>query len=343
MKKKVICLSLAAMLALGAVPVYASDEMGEDVVYQVNREANGDMNVVVDKTTPDLTFAEPLANNGIRMVVDNKELTATGVSVEGRTLVPLRALGEALGATVQWNADKQEIRIEKMLYQADGNGNVTDSNRIILMNIGSKQSLENGVANELDVAPQIIEGSTMVPARAITDFLEATIAWDEASRTVTIKSAITDSPQGARWEQQDLAIGAANSTSEYMKKVNEEVQDEKAKYRAENRPKGDMMAWGYSVNTFSVEKKVNMTDTQVWPGWGLNFTIVGSDDTEKPNLDEQEFKISVVDKSTGSTVYTTTFVYGELETIIGFERNLQVPNQYLDEEKYDYNFFVVVK
>ena len=341
MKKKVMSLILAAMLALGALPAYANDD--ENLVYQVNRNADGHFETVVDKTTPELSFTEPLPNNEIRVVVNNKELTARGVSIDGRTLIPLRALGEALGATVNWDADKQAIRIEKMLYQSDSSGNVTESNRVILMSIGSNESLENGVANALDVAPQIIGASTMVPVRAVTDFLEATVSWDETSRTVRIDPALTDSPQGARWEQRDLAIGATDATDMYVNKVNKEMQEERERYKAENRPKGDMKAWGYGVNTFSIDKKMKMTDDQAWPGWGLNFTITSDEDTDKPSLDEQEFKVSVIDKATFDVVYEMTFVYGELESIIGFERNLQIPDQYLNGDKYDYNFLVVVK
>ena len=170
MKKNVISLTLAAMMALGAVPAYASDAMNENEVWSANLNTEtGELTVLTDNTTPVPAYTA-LPNNEIRVVVNDKELTARGVSIDGRTLVPLRALGEALGADVQWDASKQEIRIEKMLYQSDSKGIVTESNRVILMNIGSKQILKNGTAQELDVAPQIIGGSTMVPVRAVTDF-----------------------------------------------------------------------------------------------------------------------------------------------------------------------------
>lgn len=338
MNKKVISLALAAMMALGAAPAYAEvDITDEEVVYRVNRDSAGNMNVVIDKTTPALTFTEPLPNNEIRMVVDNKELSARGVSIDGRTLVPLRALGEALGATVEWNADKQEIRIEKMLYQADSNGNVTDSNRIILMNIGSKQSQENGVANDLDVAPQIIGGNTMVPARAITDFLEATIDWEEVSRTVTISSALTSSPQGAQWEQQDLAIGAANATSDYIKRVNEGLQEEwlmrEERRRKQDLERGVPSAYGYGVSDVMAFPAVSSKPCLIIEMWAS---------TEKNDLlSEETFIINIMDKGTDTVVYTTKFHYDDYFTLsdgekIYHDKYITVPNQYLNEDKYDY-------
>ena len=345
MKKKVISLTLAAMMALGAVPAYASDEMNENVVWsgQMNTET-GEITVLTDNTTPVPTYTA-LPNNEIRVVVNEKELTARGVSIDGRTLVPLRALGEALGAAVQWDASKQEIRIEKMLYQSDSKGIVTESNRVILMNIGSKQILKNGTAQELDVAPQIINSSTMVPVRAVTDFLEATIDWDETSRTVKVQPSMATSVGGAMVEKQNQQIDFGNAVANRVEEINRQAEIEKEQYKAENRPKGEMKAWGYSVYSFHVDEMMQMSETNVWPGWGLNFSIrdedLGTDNT-KPDVEEQEFKIEVVDKTTKQTVYSTTFIYGDLESVVSHTRNLQIPNQYLNEDKYDYKFSVVV-
>ena len=79
MKKKVISLTLAAMMALGAVPAYASDEMNENVVWSGNLNTEtGELTVNVDNTTPVPTYTA-LPNNEIRVVVNQKELTVRGV------------------------------------------------------------------------------------------------------------------------------------------------------------------------------------------------------------------------------------------------------------------------
>ena len=336
MKKKVISITLAAMMTLGAVPAYASIA-DENVVWEADLNTEtGELTVLTDNTTPTPAYA-PLANNAIRVVVDNKELSATGVSIDGRTLIPLRALGEALGAKVDWNAAKQEIRIEKMLYQADSRGVVTESNRIIIMNVGSKQILKNGTGQDIDVAPQIINGSTMVPVRAVTDFLEATVSWDEASRTVTVQSSPADSSTGALKEQQDMQIGMGGAIANRLEEINRQAEIEEEQYKAENRPKGDMKAWGYSVYSFYADKKDMMTDTQAWPGWGLNFMIRDED----MGKDLAEFRISVVNKDSGVEEYSTTFKYADMERW-GDYRKLVLPQQYLEQELYDYEFSVVV-
>lgn len=337
MKKKVISITLAAMMTLGAVPAYASIA-DENVVWEADLNTEtGELTVLTDNTTPTPAYA-PLANNAIRVVVDNKELPATGVSIDGRTLIPLRALGEALGAKVDWNAAKQEIRIEKMLYQADSRGVVTESNRIIIMNVGSKQILKNGTAQELDVAPQIINGSTMVPVRAVTDFLEATVNWDEASRTVTVQSSKATSVEGALKEQQNQQIDFGNAIANRVEEINRQAEIEKEQYKAENRPKGDMEAWGYEVGWLTV------SNNPEYPGYGLKFNIYasGAYADEDSNVDTTTFKLSVVNKDTGKETYNTTFKYAEVEKW-GEHKKLVLPQQYLDDGIYDYKFAVIVE
>jgi len=45
---------------------------------------------------------------------------------------------------------------------------------------------KNGVAIELDVPPQIVNGRTLVPARAVAESFGAKVDWDGSTRTVTI-------------------------------------------------------------------------------------------------------------------------------------------------------------
>ena len=340
MKKKVISLTLVAIMALGVMPAYASDEMNENVVWSADLNTEtGEITVLTDNTTPAPAYTA-LPNNEIRVVVNDKELTARGVSIDGRTLIPLRALGEALGAAVQWDASKQEIRIEKMLYQSDTKGIVTESNRVILMNIGSKQILKNGTAQELDVAPQIISGSTMVPVRAVTDFLEAKTEWDEASRTVKVQPSMATSVGGAMVEEQNQQIDFGNAVANRLEEINREAEIGKEQYKAENRPKGEMKAWGYVVDQYI--KVLKNPDAL---GYGLWFSIDGNGAyaDEKTDVDNQEFELLVKEKNTENVVHTQTFIYGELYKNDSDYAKLIIPTQYLDKDKYDYSFSVVVE
>lgn len=93
--------------------------------------------------------------------------------INGRTMVPMRAIFEALGSQVQWNAASQSITATK--------GSIA-----INLQIGSTTATNNGTNVTLDVAPQIIDGRTLVPARFVSEALGAKVNWDAANRRVDI-------------------------------------------------------------------------------------------------------------------------------------------------------------
>ena len=93
--------------------------------------------------------------------------------VEGRTLVPLRAIFEALGASVEWDQATKTV--------TSSMDDVT-----IKLTIGDNTLYRNGEGVTLDVAAQILNGRTMVPARAIAEAYGVGVEWDAATRTVVL-------------------------------------------------------------------------------------------------------------------------------------------------------------
>ena len=118
------------------------------------------------------------------LVVDgtNVQTDMPPVIVDGRTLVPVRALFESLGATVGWEESTQTAT-------------ATKGSTVISMQIGNTTAYVNGVAKTLDVPAQTIEGRTMAPARFVAESLNATVNWDSASDTVKISTSGATSPQ----------------------------------------------------------------------------------------------------------------------------------------------------
>ncbi|MBE6682424.1 MAG: copper amine oxidase N-terminal domain-containing protein, partial [Ruminococcaceae bacterium] len=93
--------------------------------------------------------------------------------VEGRTLVPLRAIFEALGASVEWDQATKTV--------TSSMDDVT-----VKLTIGDNTLYRNGEGVTLDVAAQILNGRTMVPARAIAEAYGVDVQWDAATRTVVL-------------------------------------------------------------------------------------------------------------------------------------------------------------
>ncbi len=100
------------------------------------------------------------------------------ISKWGRTVVPIRAIVEALGGTIEWDGKERKVTI---LFN--------DTN--IELWIGKPRAQVNGVMkwideNNHDVKPIIINGRTMLPLRFVAENLGCTVNWDEATRTITI-------------------------------------------------------------------------------------------------------------------------------------------------------------
>ena len=95
------------------------------------------------------------------------------VDKNNRVMVPLRAIGEALGAQIQWHPHNKSISINKG----------QDS---IILQINSNRAIVNGQVRAMDTVPQIKDQRTLVPVRFVSEFLGATVGWDLPSRTVEI-------------------------------------------------------------------------------------------------------------------------------------------------------------
>lgn len=93
----------------------------------------------------------------------------------GRTLVPMRYIFEALGAKVEWIGEENRAVATKDDITID-------------LTLGSDVMYRNGAPIKLDVPAKAIDGRTLVPARAVSEALDATVEWDGDTYTVTITS-----------------------------------------------------------------------------------------------------------------------------------------------------------
>lgn len=113
--------------------------------------------------------------NGICIDYD-KYGSVKPVIENGRTLAPVRAITEALGAEVVWDGETQSITI-------------TRDDIIIEMTVGSTSAYVNGTETELDTAPEIRNDRTLVPVRFIAESFCLNVSWDENSQSIIIEAA----------------------------------------------------------------------------------------------------------------------------------------------------------
>lgn len=127
-----------------------------------------------------LSGASPAAAaQDIRIFLDRKPLIGDvapylvpGANV---TMVPLRLVGEGMGAAVEWQPSSKTVTI-----RLDG--------RTIEMTIGRREALVDGGRVALDQPVQVVRGRTMVPLRFVAEHLGLAVEWRQSSRTILLST-----------------------------------------------------------------------------------------------------------------------------------------------------------
>ena len=168
-------------------------------------EAENGTTVVLKVGSPVMTV------NGEEAAVD--ENGTVPVIVNGRTLLPVRALIEKMGGTVGWNAEEKLVTLN---YKSEE----------IKLTIDSVSAYLNGEEKTLDTAPEIINGRTMLPIRFIAEGFNFSVEWNEEEKTVTVKNTAgekepADLPDEPRTAGGSIVIyfSATGNTKELARKI----------------------------------------------------------------------------------------------------------------------------
>lgn len=96
---------------------------------------------------------------------------------DGRTFMPLRYVGLSLGVAEQ-NILWDDVAKTATLMKGD---------KVVQVKIGSTALIVNGVTINMDVAPEIKDGRTMMPLRFIAQAFGAELTWDDATKTASFE------------------------------------------------------------------------------------------------------------------------------------------------------------
>jgi len=184
-------------------PQYAVIEVGKDNPYghptsaTLNRLSDANVKVFrtdIDGTVVFTTDGKTISNNKspgpsytIILQIGQTEFTVNGnsrtldsppVIKNSRTLLPIRAIIEALDGSVSWDATEKKVT-------------VTLGSTTIELWIGKSVAKVNSIDTPIDstnskVVPEIINSRTMLPLRFITENLGCNVQWDGTTKTITI-------------------------------------------------------------------------------------------------------------------------------------------------------------
>ncbi|AEI43890.1 copper amine oxidase N-terminal domain-containing protein [Paenibacillus mucilaginosus] len=116
--------------------------------------------------------------------VNSEELNVEKPYVaNGSTLVPLRVITTAFGAVLSWDSETRTVGLKS-------------GNTSLSLQIGSTTATVNGVQETLEAAPELLNGTTMVPLRFIAEKFGAKVSYDEVTKQITILGTASASAAG---------------------------------------------------------------------------------------------------------------------------------------------------
>ena len=120
--------------------------------------------------------------------------------IEGTTIVPVRAISEALGFLVEWEEATEKVSITK------------GENKIVLT-IGSDTAIVNGQEKKLLKAARVVSNRTLIPLRFVSENIDCTVDWFEKNNIAAINAR-----QGGRaarmvdrlWQSDEYNVSGAS-------------------------------------------------------------------------------------------------------------------------------------
>jgi N-acetylmuramoyl-L-alanine amidase len=165
------------------------------------------MVMIVTLSAATVSFADA---GQIRINLDGVDISCDSppVITGGRTLVPARAVFEAMSGSVGWDEATREVT-------------VTVRDVDIKLKIDSTTAYINGTGRQLDVPAKIIKSRTMIPVRFVSEAAGCEVSWDEKNRIVGIVSPPV--------EAEDMAvidsIGLSREESRVVVDADREITD----------------------------------------------------------------------------------------------------------------------
>lgn len=155
----------------------------------------------------------------VQLVVNGENVVSDQAPVieSGRTLVPFRAIGEALGAEIDWEANSKTVTFEndttKVQFQINGD-NLTATDK--------ETNTSSVVA--VDVPATIINGRTMVPVRVVSENLGFDVDWDADTKTVYV-GGVTETTTVVVEESTEVTTESASEETSVEESTEETTVD----------------------------------------------------------------------------------------------------------------------
>lgn len=116
-----------------------------------------------------------IADEGVNVVVNNKEIEMKGTIVDNRTLVPVRGIFEGVGFDVSYDSASKTATLK-------------NDNDTIIITQGKDSFTINNKEVTPDVPQQIINDRFMLPLRAVGEAIGAEVNWNSDTKTASLNT-----------------------------------------------------------------------------------------------------------------------------------------------------------
>ena len=203
-------------------------------------------------------------DNNITVTIDGKnvDFDVPPQLINSRTMVPLRAIFEALNAVVDWNGETKTVTAQK-------------DDTTISLTINNPTMYVNGNTITLDSPACLISDRTLVPVRAISEAFKARVYWNNETQTVSISTEVPNN----------------ESVAEEVKTENKDVKQEDVVWEHTPQEKEDKNEW-YSSSMYRVGTDIPagdyyaVADEQKYSGYYCKY----NDSTQNDIEDNDNFK-----------------------------------------------------
>ncbi|MBD2844302.1 DUF4163 domain-containing protein [Paenibacillus sp. IB182496] len=200
---------------------------------------------LTDAATP--TAQQRQAYDTVRLQVNGEALQMQGLLSEGRTMIPLRALSEALDFSISYDSETSTYTIGSGINQL----------QLTTGSYGPSMTINHLYLGDYD--PLNVESRLYVPYRVLSDFLGLHGAWDNQTKTLNIVQAnqvnemtLTAEAMNDSVNDSEIAIRTLQleGDSEATRRINETLQAQADKFMqastetAQERP-GDVRSYEF--------------------------------------------------------------------------------------------------
>lgn len=200
------------------------------------------------------------------------------VTTDGRTLIPLRDLGNILGADVGWDSQKVAI--------------LTKDSTTIEVPIGSTILFINGQKENIDAEGTqavIVDSYTYLPLRAISEALGATVEYEASTKTIYLTTSgssgtVTPTPSTVTGDPNLAKLGILSAID--------------MGYTATNGPSPGEEYYDSWNNTVTIGRNSGLTDAQINANLQYIYLAPNGDGTTTATDEQEGHYITVTENIT---------------------------------------------